>query len=426
MTQAGSLTNPYVAGSPLTQSEMFFGREDVFDFIRKSLVGRHQDNTIVLYGQRRTGKTSVLYQMRNNLESRYVPILIDLQGLSLHSMSNFFGEVAVTIQRQLRRDWGIELPRPEIAAFEETPLEQFQEGFLTQVWDALGENRHVLLMFDEALRLDEEVRSGRLEPQVFDYIRNLMQHNPRLDFIFSVGERLGKAQGREFGVLLNTGLYKEISFLDRESAVGLITRPMQGAFQCSQEAIDRILDVTSGHAYFTQLLCHSLFSRFAGEREAITAEDVDSVLPEVVERGTVNLKFMWDDSSLQERVVLVAMGELAAHENRRVMEDEIGIALKGHDIVLPSGEMATALRDLVGREVLARTDGYFYRFSVDLMRTLAVACSARSGRDVSAGGSYRWNRIYLTWDGGWPPANSYANPACGWCCPHIHTNARAV
>ena len=195
MTQAGFLTNPYVAGSPLTQSEMFFGREDVFDFIRKSLVGRHQDNTIVLYGQRRTGRTSVLYQMRNNLESRYVPILIDLQGLSLSSMSNFFGELAITIQRQLRRDWGIELPRPEVDAFKETPLEQFQEAFLTQVWEALGEDRHLLLMFDEALRLDEEVRSGRLEPQVFDYIRNLMQHNPRLDFIFSVGERLGKARG---------------------------------------------------------------------------------------------------------------------------------------------------------------------------------------------------------------------------------------
>ena len=129
MTQAESLTNPYVAGSPLTQSAMFFGRQDVFDFVRKSLVGRHQDNIIVLYGQRRTGKTSVLYQMRHNLESRYVPLLIDLQGLSLSSISSFFGELAIGIQRQLRRDWGISLPRPEIASYENAPRSSSRRCF---------------------------------------------------------------------------------------------------------------------------------------------------------------------------------------------------------------------------------------------------------------------------------------------------------
>ena len=92
------------------------------------------------------------------------------------------------------------------------------------------------------------------------------------------------------------------------------------------------------------------------------------MLPEVVERGTVNLKFVWDDSLLQEKVVLIAMSELAGQENWRVTEDEIGIALRFHDIVLPPGEMATALRDLIGREVLTRADGDFYRLSVDLMR----------------------------------------------------------
>ena len=50
-------TNPYIAGNPITGSEMFFGRQDVFRFIRETLVGRYQDNAIVLYGGRRTGKT---------------------------------------------------------------------------------------------------------------------------------------------------------------------------------------------------------------------------------------------------------------------------------------------------------------------------------------------------------------------------------
>ncbi len=55
------IINPYIAGNPVTGSEMFFGREDVFEFVRQNLIGRHHDSAIVLYGQRRTGKTSVVF-----------------------------------------------------------------------------------------------------------------------------------------------------------------------------------------------------------------------------------------------------------------------------------------------------------------------------------------------------------------------------
>ena len=66
------IINPYIAGNPVTGPEMFFGREDVFQFLRQTLMGQHRDNVIVLYGQRRTGKTSVLYQMRSHLDPRYL------------------------------------------------------------------------------------------------------------------------------------------------------------------------------------------------------------------------------------------------------------------------------------------------------------------------------------------------------------------
>ena len=142
MVEAAPIANPYVVGSPVTQSAMFFGRQDVFDFVRQSLVGRYQDNVIVLYGQRRTRKTSVLYQMRSHLDRWYMPILVDLQGLSLDSMSSFFRELATTIQRQLRRDWDVQIPRPEREAFAESPLEYFQKRFLNEVWEAIGD-RHL-------------------------------------------------------------------------------------------------------------------------------------------------------------------------------------------------------------------------------------------------------------------------------------------
>ena len=82
--------NPYIAGNPVTGTEMFFGREDIFEFVRQTLIGRHRDNSaIVLYGQRRTGKTSVLYQMRSQLDPRYLCIFVDLHGFALESLRGF-------------------------------------------------------------------------------------------------------------------------------------------------------------------------------------------------------------------------------------------------------------------------------------------------------------------------------------------------
>ncbi len=38
------IVNPFIAGNPVTGPEMFFGREDVFQFIRQTLIGQHRDN----------------------------------------------------------------------------------------------------------------------------------------------------------------------------------------------------------------------------------------------------------------------------------------------------------------------------------------------------------------------------------------------
>ena len=58
---------PYVTGTPLRSGEMFVGRKDVFDFVQEHLLGAYQNNVIVLHGQRRTGKTSILYRLQEVL-----------------------------------------------------------------------------------------------------------------------------------------------------------------------------------------------------------------------------------------------------------------------------------------------------------------------------------------------------------------------
>ncbi len=358
-----TLVNPYIAGSPVTGAEMFFGREDVFDFVRRTLTGQHQDQVIVLYGQRRTGKTSVLYQMHRHLDPRYLCIFVDLHGLALESLSGFLWELANHIRRALRRDYMLELPELERTAFYEDPRSQFQDQFLNQVWAAAGD-RHLLLMLDEAVRLQEQVQAGRLEREVFEYLRHLMQHYERLNFLFSLGSGLEEME-KEYALLFNVALYKKISFLDPGAAAALIREPVEGIYEFEPKALDYLLELTSRHPYYTQLICHSLFNRWQqAQTSPITKADVDATLDEVVERGLAVLKYVWEESTPAERAVLAGMSAAMGEANHPVSARDITKAWAGLNVSLPAGEMSKAMRSLIARDVISGEERY--TFTVDL------------------------------------------------------------
>ncbi|MCP4536168.1 MAG: hypothetical protein GY832_03390 [Chloroflexi bacterium] len=310
--QVRSPINPYIAGAPVKGETMFFGRDDIFEAIRTRLVGRHQDNVIVIYGQRRTGKTSVLYQMGHRLnedQERYVAVLVDLQGLKLDGVDNFLWELARTIIRVAHREYQLDLPAIDRTAFQADARGAFRDNFLPSLCEAIGERR-LLLMFDEAVRFEETVLSGQLERDVFNYLRSLMQHEPDLSFIFSLGSKLEHMRP-EYALLFNTALYIKVSFLDEVSARALITEPVSGLYIFEEDAINRLLTCTSRHPYFTQVLCHTLFTRWERERwNRVTPTQVDAVLDEATDLTIANLQYIWNEANRTEKLVLAALAEI--------------------------------------------------------------------------------------------------------------------
>ncbi len=74
--------NPYISGEPVRQADMFFGRDAL---LRKIVNALHQ-NSIMIHGERRMGKTTLLYQLGQALrqaddpEWSFIPVSIDLEG----------------------------------------------------------------------------------------------------------------------------------------------------------------------------------------------------------------------------------------------------------------------------------------------------------------------------------------------------------
>ena len=366
--------NPYIAGSPVTGTEMFYGREDVFSFIQRNLIGRHRDTPIVLYGQRRTGKTSVLYQLHRHLDPGYRCIFIDLHGLNLQGMGNLLLGIASSINRGLRRDHHLTVELPDRGAFLADPRSAFETMFLDRVWAALAGD-HLVLMMDEVVRLDEEVKAGRLERDVFDYLRHLMQHYPHLNFIFSLGSGL-EEMAKDYAFLFSVSLYHRISFLEQAAAGELITQPVRDHYQVAPQTVSKILQITSGHPYYTQLLCHCLFDLWSrAPKPAMGLEDVNAVLAEAIELGSANLTYVWEDSTPGEQAVMAGIAAAMRAGASPVTIDYARDAWRKVDVSLPEREIARALRSLTSREVLrsltprevpAGTQAY--SFNVDLQR----------------------------------------------------------
>ena len=359
--------NPYIAGSPVSGTKMFFGREDVFSFIQRNLIGRHQDNPIVLYGQRRTGKTTVLYQLHRHLDPNYLCIFIDLHGLSLDGMGNLLLGVANSISRGLERDHQLSVRVPDRALFLADPRATFETTFLEEVWPALGED-HLVLMMDEVVRLQEEVMAGRLEGEIFEYLRHLMQHHTRLNFIFSLGSGLEEME-KEYAFLFNVSLYRRISFLETAAASELITNPVRDCYQMTPEAVTKILQITSGHPYYTQLVCHCVFDRWiSSPKPAMTVEveDVDTVLAEAIELGSANLKYVWEESTPEEQALMAGMAAAMRTASGPVTIKEIREAWRDVGVPLPERKVAKAIRSLTNREVV--TGDQTYSFAVYLQR----------------------------------------------------------
>jgi AAA domain len=400
----GQYVNPYIAGSPVTGTEMFYGREDVFSFIQRNLIGRHRDTPIVLYGQRRTGKTSVLYQLHRHLDPGYRCIFIDLHGLNLQGMGNLLLGIASSINRGLRRDHQLAVELPDRGAFLADPRSAFETMFLDRVWSALSED-HLVLMMDEAVRLDEEVRAGRLERDIFDYLRHLMQHYPRLNFIFSLGSGL-EEMAKDYAFLFSVSLYHRISFLEQAAAGELITQPVRDHYQVAPEAVSKILQITSGHPYYTQLVCHCMFDLWSrAPKPVMDLADVDAVLAEAIELGSANLTYVWEDSTPGEQAVMAGMATAMRRRTSPVTIDHARDAWRQVDVSLPERETARALRSLTSREVLRSLTSreglagtQAYSFNVDLQRLwLEQHRHLEWVKDELAETVQQWNRSAEPW-----------------------------
>ena len=361
--QEGLVPNFYVVGSPLvTGSQVFKGRRDLFLALERALTGpAEQRPTLLLYGQRRSGKTSVLHQFPVRLGPDCIPVFVDMQSAAnaesatglLHSLSRAIIEAA----RDLRRLRLPDLSREELAV---DPYIAFQEDWLAQVERVLGQ-RVVLLNLDEYERLEEMLQDGRIDRRILNLLRNLTQHHPQLVVLFS-GSHIPQDMPAYWADYLIGVQLLQVGYLEEAEARELIESPIPNfPLHYEEAAVERILRATRGQPFLVQATCQRLVDLVNRERrQHATLADAEAALQALVAADdTLYWRELWAgrDSDDAQRAVLLS---LARHPDGAVDEATLADQVERETL-------EKALPRLLCRDILERTDDG-YRFQVELMR----------------------------------------------------------
>lgn len=359
--------NPYIFGAPISGEIGFYGREDIFDFVRTTLSSSNQ-NVVALYGQRRIGKTSILHQLPRHLPLEFIPIYFDLHGQEGLPLPDVLYDLARRIARVL------ELPTPEKSSFR-WDGSFFQSDFLAEALAKLGQRRLVFLLDEfDALKNDHSLPREAYKT-FFPYLEQLIHDRPELAFVLAIGRHIDELPSR-LGPIYKIAKFRSVSRLSTRDARRLVTEPADGMLQYEDGVIDRILALTANHPYFTQLLCSVIFEHTQQDNsdivtvervsDIVTVERVNEAIEDALEQGAGGFGWIWDGLPAAERVVSSAIASIA-DELGAVNSKQLRQVLEEHNLQLLGFEFTNAPQNLVELDILETVRGDGFRFVVDLV-----------------------------------------------------------
>lgn len=357
--------NPYIAGNPVGDSPAFIGRTDVVRAVVRVL-RRPQDNAIVLYGQRRIGKTSILQNLQLRLPEQgpYHPVYFDLQDKADLPLEHVLQDLADTIAHTLAQ------PKPELAP---DPELAFHQRWLPTVLNNLPEGASLVLLFDEFDVLADPQRKEAAQA-FFAYLRNLLASDrQRLQFIFVIGRNVDDLDN--IALSLFKGIpYQHISLLKYEDTLQLARlSEANGSLRWPDEAAEQVWALTSGHPFLTQQLCSHVWERaYDDEPETqpvASADVVNAAIGDTLEASRNTLEWLWDGLGPAERVVASA---LAASGPSAIDQETLETLLQESGVRVVIRELQSA-PDLLQKWDLIEPAEHGYRFRVELLRRWLAA-----------------------------------------------------
>jgi ligand-binding sensor domain-containing protein/AAA+ ATPase superfamily predicted ATPase len=398
--------NPFIVGNPIRTEKMFYGREDDFRYVRTKLEGTSQGVVIVFCGERRVGKSSILYQVAGGrLGERFIPVFVDLQEMVIASDSEFFARISRVIAEAVGRansralseagptsdtssasgaalvaspQSASETRHTAIAQAASIGVPEFDGrnpypmflDFLDDVLGSIGD-RTLLILMDEYELLEGKVDEGKLSNELFTFLAGLMDNKERLALIFTGSRRLEERDKKYWRELLRRSLFRKVGFLSEKDTVRLITEPVKGRVVYGRGVMDVIYRLTAGQPFYTQVICQNVVDYMNEHRQNwVKVADLGQVITEIVDNPLPQMIYTWEVLSDDEKLGLSLLGEVLADGLAYATAGELRASVKANDypVNLSENTLRLTLEEMFRRELLEKDPADGFRFKIDLLR----------------------------------------------------------
>lgn len=376
---------PFAEGGPVDVPGMFVGRDALLDRLERSIVAGSVSKSIVMFGQKRAGKSSVIEHLRRLLVQRdsIVAVSFSVQDISSDlSVGAFLHRIlqsAADALEELRFD-GRNVPEfspPAIEEMESHPTLRFH-GVMTALVRAL--ERHTpplsfVYLIDEFTDVFKAIKRGLISPQFMKSWKAIIEKKYFASVL--VGQDIMPAFKNQFPNEFGVTEDIRVTYLDDVAAAALVEKPI-GKRRFAGRAVRCLLDLTAGSPYYTMMFCARLVDYMnATESMIVTDSDVRTVEHEMLqgERRLTRDKFDnllsagdgIEDSGIDPADTYAVCSEIAcgSGKERWCSRHVIRASMEA--------DLDYLLDDLETREVVERKADA-YRLRVGLFKDWLLAC----------------------------------------------------
>jgi len=337
-------SNPYRAGNSVGATEAFVGREKILRDIREMINGLHH-NTLVLYGQRRIGKTSILRELEEQLSDEYCVIFFDWQDKAQWPLRKVLEDLSFRLSDTFSQE------KPTLT---NDPGDMFKQ-WLCELLNP--QNKPLVFLFDEF----DVIAAAESADEITTYFARLLNLSPQhLNWIFVIGGKIEQLTSEAIARLFGKIESRFVSFLTLEETQELVRlSEKESSLQWQESAVKKVYQLTNGHPYFTQRLCSDVWVQLhpntpSEKTPLVTPQNVSDNVSKTLEASHSILESLWLSLSIPERVVAAALAKKEWIELTKPLEQF-------------SKKLQEARDSLIKWELIQEKKGS-YRFSAEIIR----------------------------------------------------------
>lgn len=391
---------PYTYGTSLKVGDMSFkGRKDEIRDITEYIMHPHRTSQqIIIYGQKRCGKSTLADAVKSNLETNYkdkafcvsFQLTHDTKLTKTYTEADFFFAILKAIMYAVigckeTEKPQVNFPTEEEMAASDAPLRLFTDAIVafkqsmaqTPGW----EERRLVVIIDEFTTLYNDIKSGWTSPAILHNWKAIQETNSPANFatIFVGHDIAPKFLNEEFGKNASAIIeHYPLGYLDEQSACELIVDPIRdkdGRSRFEDKAIKRILYYTSSNPSYIQRFMMKMVD-YINDHEIVkvSAIDVEEVaqgfikkeytdfltidnFDDLINSGLESKYSDIKDSQFVEVLRIIARLTKSTEYCKRVeIENEVGkLQMNEHNVFIMK-HLDEILEDLDVRRVIKRQD----------------------------------------------------------------------